>query len=324
MRSRYHRWGALLLATLLVLGGGYLVRLQGVHQAYRQGVLQALELERSRQSMLDQVVTLEPARQALVNAEGQLRAARWRLSAGGGMSELLDQLASSGRAHGLLFERFEVGDQVPENGYRRLPLQMQVTGRYAALRLWLDEWLGQLRVLQVSSLQLAEVGEATGLLRLHLQVQVFDAGEVLPAPASLAHEQARAAPQPPRLDPFAPWTSRRAPAGLAGVPLEQLEMVGSLSRQGRHHALLRVAGRLYRVGEGDRLGREDGVVANIDEERVEIRQRLFVAGRWQAHATYLVLSKRVDKEVRDEQGAMLDGAAGDRPGDPGIGESVSG
>ena len=119
---------------------------------------------------------------ALASEAKRLRDARWRLSGGEGMSDLLDQLAVSGRTYGLVFERLDVEEDVEGPGYRQVPLQMQVSGRYAALRPWLDEWLGQLRLLRVTRLQLEPVTERPGLLQLHVWVQAFHAGEALPMP----------------------------------------------------------------------------------------------------------------------------------------------
>ena len=70
------------------------------------------------------------------------------------MSDLLDQLASSGHAHGLSFERLDVLEEVQASDYWVAPLQIEVMGSYSALRMWLDEWLGQMRLLRPSGLRL--------------------------------------------------------------------------------------------------------------------------------------------------------------------------
>ena len=62
------------------------------------------------------------------------------------------------------------------------------------------------------------LARASGLLRLQVQVASYHPGEELPAPASLAHEPARPAARPPRVDLFVPWSTQAAVTGLAGVP----------------------------------------------------------------------------------------------------------
>ncbi|MCO7594705.1 MULTISPECIES: pilus assembly protein PilP [Pseudomonas] len=323
--SRVAMGATLVAVSLLVIALGWLVRLQGSDQAYRLGQARAHELDGMWQERALQARELASAEVALADAEHQLREARWRLSAGVGMSDLLDELASSGHAHGLIFEQLEVLDEVAQAGYRQVPLKHQVVGNYAALRAWLEEWLGQVRLLRVSGLRLARVDEPSGLLRLDLDVNAYHPGQVLPPPASLADEPARPAVQGAQADLFLPWSSRMASGGLARIPLAQLEMVGSLSRAGQHQALLWSAGRLYRVAPGDRLGRGDGVVVRVDRQQVEVRERLFLGGAWHERSTYLALSKPVGKEVRDERETAVDvGNGSDAADSGGIGDDLPG
>ncbi|MBC3464953.1 pilus assembly protein PilP [Pseudomonas sp. RW10S2] len=316
-RSRMYRGAVVAAGVLLVLACGYQLRLQEVRAAYRQGVASEVEQRRLLQAREQQVLALDDAEAALDSEEKRLRDARWRLSGGESMSDLLDQLAVSGRTYGLVFERLDVEEGVEAQGYRQVPLQMQVSGRYAALRPWLGEWLGQLRLLQVTRLQLEPAADRPGLLQLQVSVQAFHAGETLPVPASLADEPAGPIGRAPELDPFAPWSSRRHAEGLAGVPLEQLEMVGSLSRAGQTQALVRWAGRVYRVAKGDRLGREEGEVIQVDQDQVEISERLFNGGKWQQHSSYLTLSRRTG--ARSEREETVDRHHGDAAGATGNG-----
>ena len=305
----------LLMALVLVLG--WFLFVQHKHRALREGeaVVDALRqvYERKAQAAL----RLIPATEALADAERQLRDARWRLSAGDGMSDLLDGLASSGHALGLVFEQLDVQPEVAESGYRVVPLEIQVIGAYPALRSWLQEWLGQARLLRPARLELVGEKDRPGLQRLRLLVNAYHPGESLAAPASLAHEPARPAALPAGVDLFAPWSVQAPARGLAGIALAQLEMVGSLSRSGRNQALLWSAGRLYRVGEGDRLGRDQGVVVAVDGQQVEVRERVYVAGAWHERSAYLTLRKRVGNEVMDERERSEEMGAGDAPGGSG-------
>ncbi|MBA1202359.1 type 4a pilus biogenesis protein PilO [Pseudomonas capeferrum] len=314
--------GLWVLIVLGVVALGQGVLLEGRRQEYRREVALSHELQAEEQARKLQVRQFQPVLEALALAEVELRDARWRLAAGGGMSEVLEQLAVSGREHGLLFERVEVLDGTAENDHRRIPLDVQVVGRYPALRQWLDEWLGQLRLLQVQTLHLAAVDEVAHLLRLKLRIQTFDAGADLSVPASLAEEPARLAAAVPVRDPFAHWSSRSVASGLAGLPLEQLEMVGSLGGTRGHQALVRFAGRVHRVRLGDPLGRNEGVVVRIDEHQVEVHERVFVSDGWQERSSYLVLVKPIEVEVEDERRTNRRSAAGDVV-DVAIGDGVA-
>ncbi|AXM99051.1 type IV pili biogenesis protein [Pseudomonas plecoglossicida] len=262
-------------------------------------------MEQARQEALEaelatrvgQVQTLDQGREALARAEQVLQGARWALAAGTRMSDLLEQLSLSGHALGLRFEHLNVLEQVQGPGYRQTPMEVQVVGRYPALRVWLDDWLGQLRLLRVEQMHWGGAEGSPGLVRLRLRANAYQADAQVPQPASLAQIPARAQVQVGDFDPFADWSGRAALKGPGEIPLAQLEMVGSLSRRGEHEALLAVAGRLYRVRRGERLGRDDGVVVRIDEQQVEVRERLFVAGEWHERTTFLVLRKGAGREA---------------------------
>ncbi|MBC3494795.1 pilus assembly protein PilP [Pseudomonas sp. SWRI100] len=305
-RSARFRWGASVGLGVLVLALGCGLRLPELRHAQGQVNAQYEQLSEEHSAKAAQVRELARMRAALAATQQALHVARWRLAAGEGMSDLLDSLAASGHEFGLLFERLDVHEAVEQAHYRTIPLDVQVVGRYAALRLWLDEWLGQLRLLRVSDLSMNEVDGRPGLLRVRLRVHAHHADATTPAVASLADLPARAAPVPPLVDPFSAAPANVAPGELGRVPLAQLEMVGSLAQGGAHEALLLSAGQLYRVRLGDRLGRDEGVVVHIDEQRVDVRERWFVAREWHERTAVLTLRKPLDQEVMDKDEKAMD------------------
>lgn len=310
-QAMLQRSAALRALLVLALAGavvvvGYQLRLRevyGHHQAYT--VLEQ-QLQATLVAKEGQAAELDPERLALHDDEQRLFRERWRLAAGEGVSELLDQLAVSGHQHGLLVERLDVLEERQQTGYRVMPLDISVVGRYPALRAWLEQWLQQVRLLNVARLELLAVDERSGLVRAKLQVHAYAAVQSLAVPISLADEPARQAVSTRHFDPFMVWSSRVAPRGIGRVPLEQLEMVGSLSRAGQRHALLRSAGHLYRVAVGDRLGRDEGVVVRIDAHQVEVHERLYIAGGWQERPRFLALGKGAHGEVRDDDESVVE------------------
>lgn len=310
------------IVVLVVVAGGYWLRLHATLGAYRDAEVQQAVQDRLLHERQRQARSLDSAQAALADEQQRVQEARWRLSGGEGMSEWLDQLAHSGRVHGLVVEQLDIGDTLQAVGYRQMPLRMRVIGSYAALRVWLDEWLQQLRTLEVMSMQWATAVDRPGLLQLDIQLHAFDAGEAVPVPGSLADRPARPVRPAPALDPFTGWSPRHmAQPGLAGVPLEQLEMVGSLSRVGQTQALVRWAGGLHRVAEGDRLGREEGEVVRVDPEQIEVRERIFNDGAWQETSRYLSLSRhrragsRQVYEKTGDRAVGIVGAVGSVSGD---------
>lgn len=305
------RSAALRAVLVLALAGavvvvGYQLRLREVYEHHQAYTLLEQQLQATLVAREGQAGELDPERQALHDDQQRLFRERWRLAAGEGVSELLDQLAVSGHQYGLLVERLDVLEERQQTGYRVMPLDISVVGRYPALRAWLEQWLQQVRLLNVARLELLAVDERSGLVRAKLQVHAYAAAQSLVVPISLADEPARQAVSTRPFDPFLVWSSRGAPRGIDRVPLEQLEMVGSLSRAGQRQALLRSAGHLYRVAVGDRLGRDDGVVVRIDAHQVEVHERLYIAGGWQERSRFLALGKGAHGEVRDEDEKVVE------------------
>lgn len=324
-RSSRFRQVAPVLMVAVLFGLGCVVRLPALLQQQAQEQARHAELSEQLSASTAQVAELEQLQASVAIAQQRLQEAHWHLAAGEGMSDLLERLAASGHAHGLLIERLDVHEDEQQVGFRKVPLELQVVGRYAALRQWLDDWLGQARVLRSGDMSLAAANGQPGLLRLQLQVDAFQAPAPMPAPAVLARIPARAATTAPALDPFAPGAKRLSSAGLASVPLAQLEMVGSLSRGAAHEALLMAAGRLYRVRPGDRLGRNEGVVARIDQHQVEVRERLFMAGVWYERTAFITLAKRLGKEAPDQDENVDEMGVGSPAVDPaGVGGVLPG
>ncbi|MFJ4390273.1 pilus assembly protein PilP [Pseudomonas soli] len=322
-RSWLFRWMVAAGLLFLVAFAGYFARLREPLNSHAEAVQRQLQLQSVLADGAGKPVELERAQQALEQARTGLQALRWRLAAGEGMSELLDQLALSGHEHGLSFERIEVNEAQQAAGYRLQPLEISVHGRYPALRLWLEQWLQQLRLLSVPQLRLALQEEGSGVVGARLLIHAYHPGEELPVPAALADEPAQAALSKATFDPFQAWLPATQGKELRQIPLARLEMVGSLSQSGRRQALVRSAGHLYRVGQGDRLGLDEGVVVAIDADRLEVRERIYIGGRWQARPRYLVLVKREQGEVKDETEAMVErrGVDVEHPGGAGSGAS---
>ncbi|CAI3810362.1 hypothetical protein GLGCALEP_06182 [Pseudomonas sp. MM221] len=324
-RSKSFRRIAPVLVAGLVFGLGCAFRLPAGLQQQAQEAARQATLNEQLAASAAQLAELEHLQASLAFAERRLLEAHWHLAAGEGISDLLNRLAASGHVHGLLVERFDVHEAEQQEGYWKVPLQVQVMGRYRDLRQWLGDWLGQARLLHSGDMSLAAVEGQPGLLRLQLRVDAYHAPVPAPAPDVLAHMPAKAATPVPVVDPFAPEATRMAGSGLASVPLAQLEMVGSLSRGAAHEALLMAAGRLYRVRAGERLGRNHGVVARIDQGQVEVRERLFMAGVWQERTAFITLAKRLGKEAPNQNEKRDEMGTGSPAADPaGVGDALSG
>ena len=74
---------------------------------------------------------------------------------------------------------------------------------------------------------------------------------------------------------------------LEAYPLDSMTMVGSVAKQGRPFALLRVDNLLYQVKVGDYLGQNYGTITKITETEVALREIVQdAAGEWIERPSY--------------------------------------
>jgi type IV pilus assembly protein PilP len=84
---------------------------------------------------------------------------------------------------------------------------------------------------------------------------------------------------------------RREP--LEAFPLDSMSMVGSMNKQGRAYALLKVDALLYQIKVGDHLGQNYGRVTRVAENEVGLREIVQDAsGEWIERQTALQLQDK--------------------------------
>ncbi|WP_138858422.1 pilus assembly protein PilP [Inhella inkyongensis] len=83
---------------------------------------------------------------------------------------------------------------------------------------------------------------------------------------------------------------RREP--LEAFPLDSMQMVGSMAKAGRRHAILKVDNLLYYVKVGDYIGQNFGRILKIEEAEVALREIVQDAsGEWVERVTNLSLQE---------------------------------
>ena len=80
---------------------------------------------------------------------------------------------------------------------------------------------------------------------------------------------------------------------LEAYPLDNMSMVGSLTRDNRRYALLRVDNLLYQVKAGDYLGQNFGRITKITETDITLREVVQdAAGEWIERTSTLQLQEK--------------------------------
>jgi type IV pilus assembly protein PilP len=86
---------------------------------------------------------------------------------------------------------------------------------------------------------------------------------------------------------------RRRKEPLEAYPLDSMSMVGSVTRQGKPQALVKVDNLLYQVKVGDYVGQNYGKVTQINETEVVLREIVQDAvGEWIERSSNLQLQER--------------------------------
>jgi type IV pilus assembly protein PilP len=80
---------------------------------------------------------------------------------------------------------------------------------------------------------------------------------------------------------------------LEAYPLDSMSMVGSVVKQGRQYALLKVDNLLYQVKVGDYLGQNYGKITRITETDIALREIVQdAAGEWIERSGSLQLQEK--------------------------------
>jgi type IV pilus assembly protein PilP len=87
--------------------------------------------------------------------------------------------------------------------------------------------------------------------------------------------------------------TRRRKEPLEAFPLDSMTMVGSVTREGRPHALIRINNLLHYVKVGDYLGQDYGKITHIGESQVDLREIVQDAtGDWVERTSSLQLQEK--------------------------------
>ncbi|MEG0247124.1 MAG: pilus assembly protein PilP [Pseudomonas sp.] len=274
---------ALLLAGCLglLLIGAYFAHLQALVAQIDSGAEQLQQLRMEQANKNARARALESNHAQWVSAHKRLDESRWRLAAGGELTGLIEEISSQAQSHGVFVEQLELLPEVIHEHHVEMPLQLRLHGAYAALA-GFAHGLAQLpRLTSLNNIAL-KPSEHRGFTGLQLQAQISafrsreSPGGVFPS--ALEPPSMRPLPRLSR-SPFEPAALMLHRQYLETLPLDQFEMIGSLARRQVHFALLRVAGVVHRLQVGDRLGRDNGRIVHVEEQRIEIAEEVFVVGK---------------------------------------------
>ncbi|MGU3306963.1 pilus assembly protein PilP [Pseudomonas sp. M5A4_2d] len=294
--------GCALAGLVWVVGNGWLLApaSERLHTLEAQAV--ALQQELTQKAGLADSLE-ERARQGQVMQEavgGLLR----QLPGESDMPGLLEAIARLAAANGVVVEGVTVLDELSLPLYIEEPVQVGVFGAYHDLAMFVSALGGLSQMVTVHDVALRSDGP---LLRLELLAKAYRGRLPGGKPERVVEPVARFVYDATSLrDPFQPPTSQayhaagqpaRAPdlarkrGVLEGLALDQVEMVGTLSRGMQTFVLLRAASAVHRLAVGDYLGPNHGRVTAIHAGHIELAE-LFPdeQGAWLERSRTLVLT----------------------------------
>lgn len=265
----------------LLLGLAYFVHLRALFMDIDNGAEQSQRLYVEKLDKAAQAQALATSEAQLAAAYQHLDVSRWRLAAGGQLADLLEDIARHGQASGVLVEQLEPLPEVLHEQHSELPMQLQLRGTYLALATFVHGLTQLPRLIALKDFALSPVlaQDRTGL-RLQVRVNAYRSREVsgVTGPPGLEPTWVRPSPSFSR-SPFEPPSPLLHRQYLETLALDQFEMVGSLARQQVRFALLQVTGIVHRLQVGDRIGRDNGQIVSIEEQQVEVAERIYVVGQ---------------------------------------------
>lgn len=254
---------------LLVLGLGHGVHLRAGDAALARASARGVELQAAWQQQADQAARLAGEQARLQQAQHRVQAAQALLLPADGLPALLQDIAAAGR--GLLFEQVNVGAAQARVEHAEVPIQVRVVGDFSQLSAFVEALRELPRQVTLHDLQVAPL-DGRKHLRLQLQLHAYASGVPVEAPL-----QAKSTLMASR-NPFNAAAPVSAESALEGLPVDQLELVGYLAGPRGAVALIRAAGVLYPVREGDVLGPDQGRVVRIEASQLELDERVWVEG----------------------------------------------
>jgi type IV pilus assembly protein PilP len=83
---------------------------------------------------------------------------------------------------------------------------------------------------------------------------------------------------------------KRVKEPLEAFPLESIQMLGTITQEQETFALVKAGPNLYRVKKGNYMGQNFGVITNIDEGQIKLKELVQDAnGEWVERASALQL-----------------------------------
>lgn len=269
---------------LLVVGLGHGVHLRAGDAALARAQVRGVELQATWQQQADQAARQAGEQARLLQLQRRLHAAQAPLLADDGLPGLLQDIAAAGR--GLVFEQLNVLAAQPQAEYAEVPLQVRVVGNFLQLSGFVEALLALPRRLTLHDLQVSPL-DGREQLRLQVQLKAYASGVPVDAPAQ--PDDLLMAPR----DPFGAAPPAPVGSALEGLAVDQLELVGHLADRRGAVALIRAAGVLYPVREGDLLGPDQGRVVRIDALQLELLERVWVeGGGWVARSRTIGINPR--------------------------------
>lgn len=162
---------AVVLVAILVAVGGYYLLTKNALLELDKVAKQELTLRDTFEAKYKKAVNLEVYRDQLRDMKKTFAGLRQQLPDSTQIPDLLVQITQAGLGHGLEFELFQPGKEIPAEFYSELPINILVTGSYHDIAQFASDVAGFARIVTLHNVAIKP--EADGKLKMAAMAKTY-------------------------------------------------------------------------------------------------------------------------------------------------------
>jgi len=168
---------AKLVAGLLVFIGllvaGYYYHIEGLQARLAQVENQELELKRDFEKKAFEASNLDAYKRQMIEMEESFGALVSQLPSDTEVPGLLEDITNKGEQNGLVIDTIDLLDEVPQEFYVELPIQINAVGSYHDLGAFISGMAGLPRIVTLHDFDIRAPGEETNKLEMNILAKTY-------------------------------------------------------------------------------------------------------------------------------------------------------
>jgi len=163
--------GLVVFAVLVV--AGYYYHIEGLQAQLSLVENQELELKRDFEKKAFEASNLEAYRRQMIEMEESFGALVSQLPSDTEVPGLLEDITNKGEQNGLIIDTIDLLDEVPEEFYVELPIQINAVGSYHDLGAFISGMAGLPRIVTLHDFDIRAPGAETNKLQMNILAKTY-------------------------------------------------------------------------------------------------------------------------------------------------------